>query len=208
MAINYNGERYADEAAGWSETALTEATARQPGLRAWYILDATALRECVRDRTVEEMVETARHVGGTVLQAESLDELAQRLAQRGVPQLNVLRTLNEYNTAIAEGKGGTLSPRRSDPAAPVQVPPFVAVEVAPAITHTIGGLAVDEGCRVLRRPDRPIRGLYAAGVEVGGVSVGGYTSGLAAALVFGKVAAESAVEDCGALNKPKLRRER
>jgi succinate dehydrogenase/fumarate reductase flavoprotein subunit len=37
--------------------------------------------------------------------------------------------------------------------------------------------------------------LYAAGVEVGGVSVGGYTSGLAAALVFGRVAAALAVRD-------------
>jgi succinate dehydrogenase/fumarate reductase flavoprotein subunit len=75
----------------------------------------------------------------------------------------------------------------------------VAVEVAPAITHTIGGLAADSGCHVLRRAEgRPIPGLYAAGVEVGGVSVGGYTSGLATALVFGAVAAESAVSHGGA----------
>ena len=74
----------------------------------------------------------------------------------------------------------------------------MAVEVAPTITHTIGGLAVDEGCRVLRRADgRPLPGLYAAGVEVGGVSVGGYTSGLAAAVVFGRVAAESASQHFG-----------
>ena len=52
---------------------------------------------------------------------------------------------------------------------------------------------MDTGCRVLRKADRrPLPGLYAAGVEVGGVSVGGYTSGLAAALVFGAVAAEGA----------------
>ena len=37
----------------------------------------------------------------------------------------------------------------------------------------------------------PIDGLYAAGVDVGGVATGGYSSGLAAALVFGCVAAES-----------------
>jgi fumarate reductase flavoprotein subunit len=68
--------------------------------------------------------------------------------------------------------------------------------VAPTITHTIGGLAVKKGCRVVRRSDgRPIPGLYAAGVEVGGVSVGGYTSGLAAAVVFGGAAAESASQD-------------
>ena len=199
VAINRNGERYTDEAADWSETSLTRATVRQPGLRAWYLLDATGLREHVRDRTVEEMVEAAQRVGGTVLQSESLEGLAQRLTERGVPRMNVLRALSEYNTAVSAGRGGDLSPPRSEPAAPVRVPPFAAVEVAPTITHTIGGLAVDEGCRVLRRPDaRPLPGLYAAGVEVGGMSVGGYTSGLAAALVFGGVAAKSVAEDCGA----------
>jgi succinate dehydrogenase/fumarate reductase flavoprotein subunit len=142
------------------------------------------------------MVETARSVGGTVLQAESLTELAQRLAERGVPRENVLRTLDEYNAAVAAGRASELSPPRSDPAAPVHESPFVAVEVAPAITHTMGGLAVDAGCRVLRREDRqPIPGLYAAGVEVGGVSLGGYSSGLASALVFGRTAAASAASE-------------
>jgi succinate dehydrogenase/fumarate reductase flavoprotein subunit len=198
VAINQNGERYTDEGADWSETALTQATARQPGLRAWYILDAAGLRERTRDRTVEEMVTAARHVGATVLRAESLEELAERLAKRGVVRENVLHGLSEYNSTVAGGRGGKLSPPRSDPARPVQVPPFVAVEVAPTITHTIGGLAVDTGCRVLRRTNgRPLPGLYAAGVEVGGVSAGGYTSGLAAALVFGRVAAVSAVGDDG-----------
>jgi fumarate reductase flavoprotein subunit len=198
VAINRNGERYADEGADWSETALTRATARQPDLRAWYVLDAAALRERVRDRTVEGMISTAQRAGATVLRADSLEVLAEKLAGRGVPPAGVLRTLNEYNAAIADGRGGELSPPRSDPATPVlRTPPFLAVEVAPAITHTIGGLAVDKGCRVLGRTDGPLPGLYAAGVEVGGVSVGGYTSGLASALVFGEVAAESALRDFG-----------
>jgi succinate dehydrogenase/fumarate reductase flavoprotein subunit len=195
VAINRNGERYADEAADWSETALTRATARQPKLSAWYVVDAAALRKRVRDRTVEDMIVTARRAGGTVLRADGLEELAQKLAERGIPRAPVLRTLDEYNAAIAGGRGGELSPPRSQPAAPVRVPPFVAVEVAPTITHTIGGLAVDGGCRVLLRTDGPLPGVYAAGVEVGGVSVGGYTSGLASALVFGRVAAESALGD-------------
>ena len=193
VAMDRNGERYADEAADWSETALTQATARLPGLRAWYAVDAMGLKQRVRDREVRTMVETARRVGGTVLWGGSLEDLADALAKQGVPRENVLRTLDAYNAAIAGGRGGEHSPPRSEPAAPIRVPPFVAVEVTPAITHTIGGLAVDTQCRVLRRTDRrPLPGLYAAGVEVGGVSVGGYTSGLAAALVFGAVAAESA----------------
>jgi fumarate reductase flavoprotein subunit len=198
VALNRNGERYADEAADWSETALTKATARQPGLCAWYLVDGVGLHRRERERTVKEMVATARETGGTVLEAEDLAELAQRLGERGVPQGGVLRTLDRYNAAVAEGRIAELSPPRSDPAPPVKVPPFVAVEVAPTITHTIGGLAVDEGCRVLRRSDgQALPGLYAAGVEVGGVSVGGYTSGLAAAVVFGGVAAESASQPLG-----------
>ena len=196
VALNLNGERYADESADWSETSLTRATARQPDLRAWYVVDGEALRERVRDRTVEAMIATARRSGGIVLQAEGMEELAEKLGERGVPRATVLRTLGEYNAAVSAGRSDELSPPRSDPAAPLQVPPFVAVEVAPAITHTIGGLAVDGGCRVLSRTrGRSLPGLYAAGVEVGGLSVGGYTSGLASALVFGKVAAESAVGD-------------
>jgi len=66
-----------------------------------------------------------------------------------------------------------------------------AVHVAAGITHTIGGLRVDEQARVLREDGTEIEGLYAVGVDAGGVSTGGYASGLAAALVLGRVAAES-----------------
>ena len=66
----------------------------------------------------------------------------------------------------------------------------VAVHVAAAVTHTIGGLVTDERTRVLSQAGTPIEGLYAAGVDAGGWSTGGYASGLAAALVFGRMAAE------------------
>jgi FAD binding domain/NAD(P)-binding Rossmann-like domain len=67
------------------------------------------------------------------------------------------------------------------------------IHVAAAVTHTIGGLCVDERARVLREDRTPIDGLFAAGVDVGGVASGGYASGLAQALVLGLVAAESAL---------------
>lgn len=68
----------------------------------------------------------------------------------------------------------------------------VAVRVAPAITHTIGGLRVDDKACVVSNDGRPVDGLFAAGADAGGVSTGGYSSGLAAALVLGLTAAESA----------------
>jgi succinate dehydrogenase/fumarate reductase flavoprotein subunit len=62
----------------------------------------------------------------------------------------------------------------------------LAVHVAGAVTHTIGGLQVDTEARVTGA-----NGLWAAGVDVGGVASGGYSSGLAQALVLGLAAAES-----------------
>ena len=62
-----------------------------------------------------------------------------------------------------------------------------AVRVIASITHTMGGLKVDERARV-----EGVDGLWAAGVDAGGIATGGYTSGLAQALVLALVAAEDA----------------
>src|SRR4051812_14150023 len=65
-----------------------------------------------------------------------------------------------------------------------------AVHVAAGITHTVGGLKVDDHGRVLDERGSPIVGLFAAGVDAGGIATGGYASGLATALVLGLTAAE------------------
>ena len=62
------------------------------------------------------------------------------------------------------------------------------LHVAAAVTHTQGGVRVDERARVVG-----VDGVFAAGVDVGGFATGGYASGLAAALVLGRIAAESAL---------------
>jgi fumarate reductase flavoprotein subunit len=78
---------------------------------------------------------------------------------------------------------------------PFPVPHSIAlgVRVRAAVTSTIGGIRIDERARVLDERGEPIPGLFAAGVDAGGWSTGGYASGLAAALVFGRIAAESAL---------------
>ena len=124
----------------WSETNVVQATARRPQAKAFYVLDADALRQRVRDRTVAEMVESAP--------AEA------RVALGDLP----------------------FDPPRGA---------VEAVRVVASITHTIGGLKVDENARVAD-------GVWAAGVDAGGIATGGYASGLAQALVLGLAAAEDA----------------
>ena len=62
------------------------------------------------------------------------------------------------------------------------------VEVVPGVTTTLGGLRIDPLARAGER-------LFACGADAGGISTGGYSSGLAAALVFGRIAAEAALEE-------------
>ncbi len=146
QVVNERGEPFFAGEVSWSENDLVQATARQPGARAWYLLDDAALARPVRDRTVADLVAAA--------------------------------------------------PTRVDPSdLPFPAPPRtrVAVRVKPGITHTIGGLRVDDRARVLDAAGAPVPGLTAAGADVGGISAGGYASGLASALVLGLRAAESAL---------------
>jgi succinate dehydrogenase/fumarate reductase flavoprotein subunit len=94
--------------------------------------------------------------------------------------------------AVTDRIGPTIAPGELPFPAPART--AAAVRVVASITHTIGGLRVDEHARVLRADGEPVEGLYAAGVDVGGVATGGYASGLAQALVLGLTAAESVTD--------------
>ena len=61
------------------------------------------------------------------------------------------------------------------------------VETVAGITTTLGGLRIDSRARAAP-------GVYACGNDAGGLATGGYSSGLAGALVFGRIAARSALE--------------
>jgi predicted oxidoreductase len=62
----------------------------------------------------------------------------------------------------------------------------VTVETVAGVTTTLGGLAIDANARAAP-------GVFACGADAGGIATGGYASGLAAALVFGRVAARAAL---------------
>jgi fumarate reductase flavoprotein subunit len=62
----------------------------------------------------------------------------------------------------------------------------VTVETVAGVTTTLGGLAIDVQARAARD-------VFACGADAGGIATGGYASGLAAALVFGRIAARAAL---------------
>jgi fumarate reductase flavoprotein subunit len=98
------------------------------------------------------------------------------------------RSVGDMVEAARRAGGTVLSPGEL----PFELPPSsrLAVHVTAAITHTIGGVRVDERARVVRGDGSLVDGVYAAGADAGGVATGGYASGLAAALVLALAAAE------------------
>jgi succinate dehydrogenase/fumarate reductase flavoprotein subunit len=133
---------------------------------------------------------TARRPGGRAWYVVDGRALGERVRERSVEEM----------VRAAEDAGATV--RRTDtladlglslpPSEKLREAPFAAVLVQAGVTHTIAGLEVDTSARVLNEAGEPIPGLYAAGADVGGISTGGYASGLASALVLGMTAAESA----------------
>ena len=113
-----------------------------------------------------------------------------------VPQDRLSQTVGDYNRALQAGQLATLTPPRSGkkhvPMA-VKRAPFYALPICAGITHTTGGILIDERSRVRRKGGGVVAGLYAAGSCVGGIEGGphaGYVGGLMKALVLGLRAAE------------------
>ena len=94
------------------------------------------------------------------------DRLGKRVRERSVAEL----------IDAAEAAGAPVRRSEED----------VTVETVAGVTTTLGGLAIDEHACV-------IDNVYACGADAGGVATGGYASGLAAALVFGRIAARVAL---------------
>jgi fumarate reductase flavoprotein subunit len=192
LIVDDNGERFVDEGRGGH--AITNALPRHRNALGWVVFD-------------DEIWNTAgRHFfcppnpnlvmgGGTLYTAENLETLA---AQAGLPSDTLISTVMAHNNALASHSTQQLSiPRSLDKhsASPILKPPFHAAPACAAITHTMGGVSVDDRARVLRLDGSPIAGLFAAGSTCGGLEGGRdavYQGGLVQATVFGLLAAETA----------------
>ena len=109
---------------------------------------------------------TARQPGARAWYEVADDDLERRVRDRTVAEM----------IEAARGAGAPVERRGA----------VTVVEVVAGITTTLGGLRIDTD-------GRAAPGVFACGADVGGVATGGYASGLAAALVFGRIAARSAL---------------
>jgi fumarate reductase flavoprotein subunit len=117
--------------------------------------------------------EISRWPGGVAWYIVERRDLERRVRERTVAEM--IEAAREAGAEVQEDDGA------------------IRVLVRASVTQTIGGIGIDQRARVLGASGEPIDGLFAAGVDTGGWATGGYASGLSAALVFGRIAAESAL---------------
>lgn len=200
--VNAHGRRFMDEDASYAvsgglldlQTALHDAPS-------WLVFDErarTALPTGYADWTPERVVECV--AAGSVVRADSLDELATRI---GVPAQALAATVVRWNDQLPGGsdidfeRDRTLTAKGATaPPAPIDQPPFYATRVIPAeLVCTHAGLEIDTNAAVLDTLGHPIPGLFAAGEAGGGILGSRYVGGgnaVANALTVGRLAGLSA----------------
>jgi fumarate reductase flavoprotein subunit len=116
-------------------------------------------------------------------------DVAQWAARQPQARVRLRVPRAAFDERIGERSVGEMVATAERLGAPVQrVGSATIVECVAGITTTLGGLRVDAEALAAPR-------VYAAGQDAGGIATGGYASGLATALVLGRVAAESALRD-------------
>jgi fumarate reductase flavoprotein subunit len=118
------------------------------------------------------------------------EELANKL---NIPADEFKATIDKYNKFVNDKKDAEFD-RNSLPRTLV-TGPFYAVEVGPAIHHTMGGITINEKTEV-QSNGKTVPGIYAAGEVTGGVHGANRLGGNAMTdiTVFGKIAGEQAAE--------------
>jgi len=187
ILVNLRGERYVDESQ--SDEVSVHALPHQPEALGFMIYSEADAAADVGSAALE----TVRSVGTEILEAQSLDSLAQQVSARwGVARGPLLDAVAAYNAAAEAGDPTMLPIPRAGDLYPLTRPPFYAIRFLPGITVTYGGVRIDAFTRVLDSTGRPLGGLYAAGADAGGIYTRGYAGGLSVGLAFGRIAGREA----------------
>jgi flavocytochrome c len=127
---------------------------------------------------------------GFVTSASTPRALAEKL---GLDPETFQTTLNRYNGFVAQQHDDDFG-RTTALRAPIDAGPFYAIQIAPGVHHTMGGVTINTDTCVLDAQHNVIAGAYAAGEVVGGIHGGNRIGGNAVAdiIIFGTLAGHQA----------------
>lgn len=209
LNVNQHGVRYCDESNSPNFPFDGNAIGRQKGKFIFNIFDDNIARQWQRSGTdiglgrmippgaKIDVLEVLKQAEGqrNIFIADSVEELA---AKMGVSPTTLSATVREYNHCCETGHDSLFAKDRRY-LRPLKGPKFYALKCRIIFLGTLGGIKVNESLEVLDKDERPIPGLYAGGLDAGGIYGDSYeiqTCGgtLAFAVNSGRIAAQSALQ--------------
>lgn len=203
LSVDTRGQRLCNEAL-YGATVADIMLERDAAGRGWLILDHTQMQAAWQQLREDKAFALAQkamalmYIFRCTQKAASLPELAQ---QTGLPLARLEQTLHDYNQRIQAGQPDACA-KPAAYRAELKTAPWYAIDISigskfacPSLT--LGGLEVNEATgQVLRAPDQPITGLYAAGRNAAGLCAHTYISGLSLAdcLFSGRRAGQHAAQ--------------
>lgn len=181
ILVNKSGQRFVDEMD--TRDVVSAAILKQGGGTAFLVFDQK-VRESLA--SIENYASQGLLASGATVQ-----ELAQ---DAGISPEGLAAGMERYARMQGAGLDEDFGRSAAGMPQPLTTAPFYAVEVTPAIHHTMGGVKVDPDLHVLRADGTVIKGLFAAGEVTGGLHGGNRLggNGVADIVVNGKIAGETA----------------
>ncbi|MDA0586990.1 MAG: FAD-dependent oxidoreductase [Planctomycetota bacterium] len=201
ILVNPDGKRFAS-LHNWAKEVMPPML-RQKRVTVWFIFDEATRKEFVISGTewtdfkkVERLVLDNPDL---VKKADTIEELAKKC---GLPAENLKATLTRYNELVDGGRDldfdrfGPKKTEYNNRASPkLNSPPYYAMQAWPLTRKSMGGVAIDLGCRVLDKKEKPIPGLFAVGELTGLAGINGNAAlegtFLGPCIVTGRVAART-----------------
>ncbi|MFV0496826.1 MAG: flavocytochrome c [Candidatus Fimivivens sp.] len=184
ILVNRLGERFINELE--TRDVVSAAEIAQEGGYAYLIFD-----QALCDR----MKAAAGYVAkGLTVQGDTIEALADEIK---ISPEALSATLENWNKSVSDQKDAAFG-RTTGMEYNLSQEPFYAIQVAPGVHHTMGGLKINVAAQVIGASSEPIPGLFAAGEVTGGLHGGNRLGGNAVAdiIVFGRQAGQSAAAYC------------
>ncbi|MCR4823195.1 MAG: flavocytochrome c [Treponema sp.] len=183
ILVNSDGNRFVNEIE--TRDIVSSAILKTKGKTAFLVFDQS-IRESLK------AIETYAQEG-IMMEAESLAELAKKMQ---IYPANLESTVKKYNEFVSNQHDLDFERNPGSMERSISKGPFYAIEVEPAVHHTMGGIKINTKAQVINKRNAVIPGLFAAGEVTGGVHGANRLGGNAVAdyCIFGKIAADSALD--------------
>lgn len=181
ILVNRDGKRFVNEIG--TRDVVSEAILAQKGKTVYLLFDDNVRKSL---KAIEKYIEMDLAVVG-----DSVDDLAKKLS---IDSEILKKTVEDYNGFVKSKKDVQFG--RDDMPRDFGNGKYYAIEIGPAVHHTMGGIKINTSTEVLNKSGQAIKGLYAIGEVVGGIHGGNRLGGnaLADLIVFGRIAGKNAAQ--------------